>query len=180
MSEHEANVVRDHCLAMSELYCNDAPGPMYQRTYEVIVKLQAEVERMRKREESARCPQCDHLRLELGEMRGERDQLKSCEVVMRAALTHIANFTQTENLLWWQAEARAALTQCSTNNPEFQPLDEEGRPQPKSGEPTVPVGHFLRGDRDPFICKNCGEWHSDHIHTDEASRCPPSKLGGSQ
>lgn len=38
-------------------------------------------------------------------------------------------------------------------------------------KPVVPLGHFWRGEINPFICKNCGELHSAHIHTDEASRC---------
>lgn len=44
MNNHEINVVRDHCLAMSELHCNDEPGPAYQRAYEAIAELQANVD----------------------------------------------------------------------------------------------------------------------------------------
>jgi hypothetical protein len=55
-----------------------------------------------------------------------------------------------------------------------------GAPSQKlpGGMPAVPVGHFWRGDVDRSTCKHCGRHHDEHIHTDEASRCPDVKLGG--
>lgn len=38
----------------------------------------------------------------------------------------------------------------------------------------VPKGHFWRGEPESnrHQCRNCGEHYDNHLHTDEASRCP--------
>lgn len=39
-------------------------------------------------------------------------------------------------------------------------------------EPIVPVGHFWRGERDRYHCRNCGRHYDEHNFTDESSLCP--------
>jgi len=94
-----------------------------------IAELQAEVERLQKKCIDQAIAYTD-VHEQLSAVERERDRLKSCEVIMRKALIKIASYTQSDGLLWWQLEARDVLNKCSTSNPEFQPLDEEGQPLP--------------------------------------------------
>lgn len=49
--------------------------------------------------------------------------------------------------------------------------------QPAQETPAVPPGHFWRGEINPMYCKNCGGHYDNHVHTDEASLCPPVDTG---
>lgn len=100
-----------------------------QEASETIAELQAEVEKLRADSATFHERAAGYVAQVLA--------LQSCEVVMRAALMRIGKYpTSREDEKDHRAcrqIAAAALKQCPTDNPEFQPLDAEGRPLPLAG-----------------------------------------------
>lgn len=80
-----------------------------------------------------------------------------------------------ERTAWYDPKIRAgAGMETPVESPPIDLLDELRK------QLTVPPGHFWRGERDRYHCRNCGRHYDEHLATDESTTCPTANRESEQ